>query len=128
MHKCGTSVNNGLLRHNEEKLNSKKQHLKQRDGIDTVHKWNHVFFLIPFSSLKILNRNQTTRPACAVFLYLIQSEFQTLGKHVVVAACLIATVELLVSSAAFRPLSHIFRIQQEKSSSRGLAIAGPSLS
>lgn len=82
-----------------------------------------VFFLIPYSSSspKILNRNRNTRPACAVFLYLIQSSFQTLGEHIVVTAYLIAALWLL------RTHSHISRIQQEKSSSRGLARAGPSL-
>lgn len=112
------------LRHSEEKLNSKKQHLKQQEmGLTLFINGIMFFFLIPSSSSspKILNRNQNTRPACAVFLYLIQSSFQTLGEHIVVTAYLIATLWLL------RTHSHISRIQQEKSSSRGLAIAGPSL-
>ena len=93
MHKCGTSLNfSGSLRHNEEKLNSKKQHLKQREMGLTLFINGIMFFLIPSSSPKILNRNQNTRPACAVFLYLIQSEFQTLGEHVAVTAYLTATV------------------------------------
>lgn len=94
MHKCGTSMNfNGSLRHNEDKLNSKKQHLKQQGmGLTLFIKGIIFFFLIFSSSPKILNRNQNTRPACAVFLYLIQSEFQTPGEHVVVTAYLIATV------------------------------------
>lgn len=86
-----------------------------RDGTDTVHKWNHVgFLLIPSSSHKILIRNQNTRPACAMFLYLIQSEFQTLDEHVAVATYLNSNMKLLISSAAFRTLSRLTQIHQEK--------------
>jgi len=75
-----------------KKLNSKKQHLKQQEMGLTLFINGIMFFLISSSSPEILNRNQNTRPACAMFLYLIQSEFQTLGEHVGVTAYLTATV------------------------------------